>query len=76
MGKQDYVKETTQRSEIPFNNVPRHKETKQLLCNENQFAGVHTKQVFFESNFPSNSNLNLNKDKLLSHQTKKQYTKP
>ena len=58
MGKQDYIKEAAQRLEIPFNNVPRHKETKQLLCNENQFAGVHKIQVFFESNFPTHCNLN------------------
>ena len=58
MSKECYVKKATQYSEIPFNNVPRHTETKQLLCNENQLAAFYTAQVFIESNIQTNSNLN------------------
>ena len=57
MSKQGYVKEATECSVIPIN-VPRHIETKQLHCNENQLAGFCMKQVFIESNFRTKSNLN------------------
>ena len=52
MSKQGVVKKATECSEIPFNNVLRHIETKQSYCNENQFAGFYMTQVFIESNFP------------------------
>ena len=58
MSKQGYVKEATECSEIPLDNVPRHIETKQWNCNENQLAGFYITQVFTESNFRTNSNLN------------------
>ena len=58
MSKQVYVKEATECSEIPLNNVSNHIETKQSLCNENQLAGFYTPQVFIESNFRTNSDLN------------------
>ena len=58
MSKQGYVKEATQCSEIPLNNVSRHIETKQSHCNENQLAGFYMTQVFIESIFRINSNLN------------------
>ena len=58
MSKQGYDKKATDYSEICFNNIPRHIETKQLLCSENQLAGFYTKQVFLESSFQPNSNLN------------------
>ena len=58
MSKQGYVKEATECSEISLNNVPRHIETKQLQCNESQLAGFYMTQVFIESNFRTNINLN------------------
>ena len=57
MSKQVDVKETTECSVIPLN-VLRHIETKQLHFNEDQLAGFYTTQVFIESNFRTNSNLN------------------
>ena len=41
MGEQGYVKEAVAYSEVPLNNVPRHIETKQSHCNENQLAGFY-----------------------------------
>ena len=58
MSKQGYVKEAIECSEIPLNNVLRHIETKKPLSNEDQLAGFYTKQVFIESSFQTNSNLN------------------
>ena len=62
MSKPGYVKEATECSEIPLNNVPCHIETKQFNCNalhcKNQLAGFYLTQVFIESNFRTNSNLN------------------
>ena len=58
MSKQGYVKEVTECSEIPLNNVPRHIETKQPLCNENQLAGFYMALFFIGSNFRTNNNLN------------------
>ena len=58
MSKPGYIKEATECSEIPLNNVPCHIETKQLHCNENQLAGFYMTQVFIESNFQTNNNLN------------------
>ena len=58
MSKQGYVKEATECSEIPLNNVLRHIETKQSHCNETQLAGFYMTQVFIKSNFQTNSNLN------------------
>ena len=57
MSKQGYVKEATECSEIPLNNVPCHIETKQSHCNENQLAGFYMTQVFIKSNFQTNNNL-------------------
>ena len=57
MSKQVYVKEVTECSVIPLN-VLCHIETKKLHCNENQLAGFYMTQVFMESNFRTNSNLN------------------
>ena len=64
MGKQGYVNKATECSQIPFNNVPDHTETKQSLCSENQQAGFYTTHVFIKSNFQTN---NLNQTKLLNH---------
>ena len=58
MNKQGYAKDATECSEIPLNNVPRYIETKQSHWNENQLAGFYMTQVFIESNFRTNSNLN------------------
>ena len=58
MSKQGYVKEATEGSEIPLNNVPRDIETKQSHCNKNQLAGFYMTQAFIENNFRTNSNLN------------------
>ena len=58
MSKQGYVKKATECSKIPFKNVLRHIEIKQLLCNENQLTGFCTAQVFIQSNFRTNSNMN------------------
>ena len=58
MTKQGYVTEATECSEIPLNDVPRHVEAKKLHCNENQLVGFYMTQVFIESNFRTNSNLN------------------
>ena len=57
MSKQVYVKEATKCSVIPLT-VLRHIETKQLHCDENHLAGFYMTQVFIESKFRSNSNLN------------------
>ena len=58
MNKEGYVKEASECLEIPLNNVPRHIETKQLHCNENQLAAFYMTQVFIESYFQTNINLN------------------
>ena len=58
MSKQGYVEEAIEWWEIPFKDVPCHTETKQSLCNENQLTGFCPTQVFIESNFRTNSNLN------------------
>ena len=59
MSKQGYVKEVTECSEIPLNNVPRHIETKQPLCNDlAKLAGFYMALFFIGSNFQTNSNLN------------------
>ena len=81
MSKQGYVKHRViilklpalrkpQYSEIPLNNVRRHMETKQPHWNEDQLVDLCMTQVFIESNFRTNSNLNQNKDKSPNHQTK------
>ena len=41
MSKRGYVKEGTECSEILLTNDPRHIETKQSHCNENQLAGFY-----------------------------------
>ena len=56
MSKQVYVKEARECSVIPLNVASF--ETKQLHCNENQLARFYMTQVFIESNFRTNSNLN------------------
>ena len=58
MSKQGYVKEATECSEIPLNNVPRHIETKQSHCNENQLVCFYMTQVFIKSNSRTKSSLN------------------
>ena len=58
MTKEGYVKEATEYREIPLINVPRPIETRQLQYNENQLAGLYMTQVFIESDFRTNSNLN------------------
>ena len=58
MSKQGHVKEATEYLEIPLKKVPRHIETKQSHYNENQLASFYMTQVFIESKFQTNNNLN------------------
>ena len=57
MSKPGYVREAIECPKITLNNVPRHIETKQSHCSENQLADIYMTQVFVEISFRTNSNL-------------------